>query len=135
MYSITSRIGSDSYTTNNINFNPTLIRSYQGLYRHNYVEEISYKSNTISKDTKILSSFYFWIQNFQLYYERHYQKLTDVFSNIGGYASGAFMIAKIINYFISKFVILIDTEELIFNIKKDNYKYENLMRKSTIINL
>jgi len=90
LYSITSRIDSDSYTTNNINFNPTLIRSYQGLYRHNYVEEISYsfhqnsKSNTISKDTKILSSFYFWIQNFQLYYERHYQKLTDVFSNIGG---------------------------------------------------
>ena len=31
LHSITDSISSDSYTVNNINFNPTVIRSYQGL--------------------------------------------------------------------------------------------------------
>lgn len=104
----------------------------------NYVEEISYsfhqnsKSNTLSEKTKILGSFYFWIQNSQQYYERHYQKLTDVFSSIGGSASAVFMIAKLINNFITKFIILLDTQELIFNIKNNNYKYEKIMKRPSL---
>ena len=138
LYSLTSGISSDSYSINNVNFVPTLIRSYQGLLTDNYVEEISYsfhqnsKSNTLSEKTKILGSFYFWIQNSQQYYERHYQKLTDVFSSIGGSASAVFMIAKLINNFITKFIILLDTQELIFNIKNNNYKYEKIMKRPSL---
>ena len=138
LYSITSGISSDSYSTNNVNFFPTLIRSYQGLLMNDYVEEISYsfhqnsKSNTLSENTKILGSFYFWIQNSQQYYERHYKKLTDVFSSIGGSASATFMIAKLINSFITKFIILLDTQELIFNIKKNNYKYKKIMKRPSL---
>ncbi len=138
LYSITSAIAPDSYSTNNINFNPTKIRSFQGLIRDNYVEEISYrfnqnsKSNTISENTKILGSFYFWIQNSQQYYERHYQKITDIFSTIGGTLSVVFMIAKIINYFITRFIILLDTQELIFNVKKSNYVYEKLIKRPSL---
>ena len=138
LYSITSGIGSDSYTTNNVNFNPTLIRSYGGLIGDEYIEESSYsfhqnsKSNTISKDRKILGSFFFWIQNSQQYYERHYQKIIDVFSNIGGYANAALMIAKLINFFINRFVILLDTQELIFNVKQNNYKYEKLIKRQSM---
>ena len=138
LYSITSGISSDSYSTNNVNFFPTLIRSYQGLLMNDYVEEISYsfhqnsKSNTLSENTKILGSFYFWIQNSQQYYERHYKKLTDVFSSIGGSASATFMIAKLINSFITRFIILLDTQELIFNIKKNNYKYKKIMKRPSL---
>ena len=138
LYSLTSGISSDSYSTNNVNFVPTLIRSYQGLLMNNFIDEISYsfhqnsKSNTLSEKTKILGSFYFWIQNSQQYYERHYQKLTDVFSSIGGSASAVFMIAKLINSFITKFIILLDTQELIFNIKKNNYKYEKIMKRPSL---
>jgi len=138
LYSITSGISSDSYSTNNVNFVPTLIRSYQGLLMNDYVEEISYsfhqnsKSNTLSENTKILGSFYFWIQNSKQYYERHYKKLTDVFSSIGGSASATFMIAKLINSFITKFIILLDTQELIFNIKKNNYKYKKIIKRPSL---
>jgi len=138
LYSITSGISSDSYSTKNVNFVPTLIKSYQGLLTDNYVEEISYsfhqnsKSNTLSEKTKILGSFYYWIQNSQQYYERHYKKLTDVFSSIGGSGSATFMVAKLINSFITEFIILLDTQELIFNIKKNNYKYKKMMKRPTL---
>ena len=92
----------------------------------------SRKYSTLSEKTKILGSLYFWIQNSQQYYERHYQKLTDVFSSIGGSASATFMIAKLINSFITKFIILLDTQELIFNIKKNNYKYKKIMKRPSL---
>ena len=109
LYSITDSIGTDSYTVNNINFNPTVIRSYQGLILNDYVEEHSYsfkensKSTTLSENNKILSCFYFWIQNSQLNYERHYQKLTEVFSNIGGIGSLIFIISNLINIIINRY--------------------------------
>ena len=133
-----SGISSDSYSTNNVNFVPTLIRSYQGLLRDNYFDEISYsfhqnsKSNTLSEKTKILGAFYYWIQNSQQYYERHYKKLTDVFSSIGGTTSAAFMTAKFINCVITRFIMLLDTQELIFNIKKNKYKYKKIMKRPTL---
>ena len=80
--------------------NPTVIKSFKGLLWDNYVEEISYSfhqnsiSNTISENKKILSSF-FLIQNSQQYYERHYQKITDVFSSMGCIGSAVFMIPTI----------------------------------------
>jgi hypothetical protein len=140
LYSITSGISTDSYSTNNVNFNPIIIRSYQGLIRDNYVEETSYsfhensKSTTSSENTIIIGSFFLWIQNSQLYYERHYQKITDVFSSIGGIGSAVFTVMQIINYFINNFIILLDTQDLILNVKNKNYIYEKLVKRPSIIN-
>ena len=68
LYSITKSIDSDSLFVNNINFNPTIIKSFEGLIWDNYVEEFSYrfkensKSTTMSENNKILSCFYFWMK-------------------------------------------------------------------------
>ena len=61
LYSITDSISSDSYTVNNINFNPTVIRSYQGLIFNDFEEQHSYsfkensKLTTMQENTKILT--------------------------------------------------------------------------------
>jgi len=64
--------------------------------------------------------------------QRYYKKLTDVFSSIGGSTSAAFMTAKFINCVITRFIMLLDTQELIFNIKKNNYKYKKIMKRPTL---
>ena len=140
LYSITDSIGTDSYTVNNINFNPTVIRSYQGLILNDYVEEHSYsfkensKSTTLSENNKILSCFYFWIQNSQLYYEKHYQKLTEVFSNVGGIGSLIFMVSNLINIIINRYITILDTHKLIFNFNKNDFIYKGLMKRTSIRN-
>ena len=111
LYSITDSISSDSYTVNNINFNPTVIRSYHGLIFNDFEEQHSYsfKENseltTMQENTKILTCFYFWIQNSQQYYERHYPNIALVFSNIGGTGSALFMISKLINIIFNRYFI------------------------------
>ena len=106
LYSITDSIDSDSLFVNNINFNPTVIRSYQGLIFNDFEEQHSYSFKENSKltimleDTKILTCFYFWIQNSQQYYERHYPNIALVFSNIGGTGSALFFDIKINKYYI-----------------------------------
>ena len=140
LYSITDSIDSDSLFVNNINFNPTIIKSFEGLIWDNYVEEFSYsfkensKSTTMSENNKILSCFYFWIENSQLYYERHYQKITEVFANIGGIGSLIFMVSKLINIIFNRYIIILDTHELIFNSNKKNYSHEILMRRKSLRN-
>ena len=72
----------------------------------------------MQENTKILTCFYFWIQNSQQYYERHYQNIALVFSNIGGTGSALFMISKLINIIFNRYIVLLDTYELIFNSNK-----------------
>lgn len=140
LYSITDSISSDSYTVNNINFNPTVIRSYQGLIFNDFEEQHSYsfKENseltTMQENTKILTCFYFWIQNSQQYYERHYPNIALVFSNIGGTGSALFMISKLINIIFNRYIVLLDTYELIFNSNKSNYSYDILMKRKSLRN-
>ena len=138
LYSITDSISSDSYSVNNINFNPTVLKSYQDLILDNYVEEHSYsfkensKTTTKSENTKILNCFFFWIQNSQQYYERHYQKISEVLSNIGGYGSAIFLISKLINIIVNRYIIILDTHELIFNSNKSDFSYEILMKRRSL---
>ena len=63
IYSITGGITQDSYSTNNLNFNPGLIVSYDDLFRDKAEEKITYlfhqnsKSTTILENTNIISCF------------------------------------------------------------------------------
>ena len=135
IYSITGGITQDSYSTNNLNFNPGLIISYDHLFRDKAEEKITYlfhqnsKSTTILENTNIISCFVIWIQNSQHYYQRRYQKLQNVLSNIGGIANLILIIAQCINYSIARFNMLTDTQDLLKSIiKKNDTIYENLIK-------
>ena len=69
------------------------------------------------------------MQNSQQYYERHYQKILEVLSDIGGIANLILIIVQSINYLIARYNMLIDTQELIMSIIKKNISiYENLIK-------
>ena len=139
LYSITTRLTYDSYVIHNLNFNPGLVKSYDNLFNGKSIERAVYffhensKTTTYLEDTNILSVFFIWMQNTQLYYERRYQKLQDALSDIGGYCNIIMVIARCINYLIARFNMLIDTQLLLTNIIKKNISvYENIVKNQGI---
>ena len=135
LYPITQGLTKDSYVTNNLNFNPGLIKTYDNLFSDKPVEKSTYffhensKTTTVLENTNIICSFYIWMQNSQQYYERRYQKLQDALSDIGGIANLILIIAQCINYLIARYNMLVDTQELLKNIiKKNTSIYENLIK-------
>ena len=159
-YSISNLFFQKSYTINNMNFNPALIKTHNGIILDNVVEEHSYiftQNEKVTMDeeieikdeegnpiydehdqktyisTGIVSSYYFWLQNRLQLYERNYKRLQDLLSNIGGLSRTFFLIANIINSFISNYITLLDTEELILSIDNTNYYHEKINNQKSII--
>jgi len=135
IYEISNAISEDAFIVNNLNFNPGLIRSLDNIFFEQTKEKISYffhensKTATTMEDTDILCSFFIWMQNRQQFYERRYKKIQDMLSEIGGFANLIMVIARCINYLIARFIMLIDTQELISNIIKKNISvYEKLIK-------
>jgi hypothetical protein len=100
--------------------NPTLIKTYNGLVFDKSEEELSYSFerndayNFQNKDTEIYMAYYFWLKNRINYYERSYKRIQDVISSIGGIYQVAVVIASIINRLYNKYIVLCDTEMLLF---------------------
>ena len=133
-------INTENYPENNLNFNPVLLKTHNGLVLDHIEEEeayiyerndvLTYKSNGID----IYTVYYFWLNNNQKYYERTYKRIQDVISNIGGINQAITIIAIIINKLYNNYIILCDTENLLFstlNLEKYIYKKDsNKLRSS-----
>ena len=131
----------DHYIINNLNFNPGLIINYDNIFYDAKEEQTTYffeqNSQSISFDegTKYLGGFFIWLQNSQQYFERHYYKIYNVLSEIGGYANMIIIIAEYINYIIARFNMLSDTNDLLSNIVLNNKSiYNNNIITSKSIN-
>ena len=139
-YSIGNLFYPKTYSLNNMNFNPALIKTHNGFFFDNIIEEKSYlfsqnKKVTMDEEIEIkdkegkpiydengekkyksigiVGSYYFWMQNRLQYYERNYNKVQDILSEIGGLSRTVFIIATIINSIFSNYITLLDTEEFI----------------------
>ena len=66
------------------------------------------------------------------YYERNYKRLQDIFSDIGGISSIVLVMAEIINSLVSGYIVLYDTEDLIFSTEDKNNFNNSLKRTPTI---
>ena len=55
------------------------------------------------------------MQNTLQYYERHYDRIQDILSNIGGISSIVLTFVCILNLLIHNFIVILDTEELALN--------------------
>ena len=134
-------VETDHYIINNLNFNPGLIVNYDNIFYDVKQEQTTYffeqNSQSISFDegTKYLGGFFIWLQNSQQYFERHYYKIYNVLSEIGGYANMIIIIAEYINYIIARFNMLSDTNDLLSNIVLNNKSiYNNNIITSKSIN-
>jgi hypothetical protein len=119
---------SSTLTLNNLNFNPNIIRTYNGIFFENLVQEKSYSFTQNEKMTVVrqgkktgVAAFYFWMQNNMIYNERYYKKFQDLLSNIGGLGSFILLIGFIINSFFNPYIIILDTQDLIFKIDDKNF--------------
>ena len=134
--SITSGLTiSTTISLNNLNFNPSLIRTHNGLIMDNLVQEKSHsfiqsEKVTVNKQGKsAVSAFYFWMQNNMIYNERYYKRFQDLLSNIGGLGSFILLIGLSINKLFSYYVILLDTQDLIFSKEELNFVKDKLFKK------
>ena len=147
IYALTSGLyTTGSISLNNLNFNPSITITHKGIFFDEIVDIKSYvysqneKMTLDSNGTDIVAAFYFWMQNIMIYNERSYKTIEDLLSDIGGFENIVLFIAFIINSFVKKFIILLDTEELVLNIDKINYNNNNsnilnsniLIRRPTI---
>ena len=136
LYSVTCGFLEESYITNNLNFNPGLIKSYDNLFSDYSSEQITYffsensRLTTLLEQKSFLTAFFISFDNCQIYYERHYQKIFDVFSKIGGLSSLILIIAEWLNYIVFRFNVLLDTKNLLTNIIKKNESIYNVFAPS-----
>ena len=71
-----------------------------------------------------ISKYYHIIQNNVQIYERRYNSLMDIFSEIGGVVQFIFYLFYWINYAYNKFIIAYDTYSLFFSMKDEHSKIE-----------
>lgn len=118
-YKITNGLFSETFSTNHLNFNPSIIKTHNGLMFDNIEENTAYvfeqneKITQETKDTGIYCAFYFWMQNRLQLYERSYKRLQDIIASAGGATKLITLIASILNYIYNRFVVLLDIEETI----------------------
>ena len=149
IYEITSTMTNGIYIINHLNFNPASMVTHNGFFFDSTIEEHSYfftqnEKHTIDQSVLeegqttngCLIAIYLWMQNSLQYYERTYDRIQDLLSDIGGISSILMTIAYYINLFVNHYIILLNTEELIINThnvnfvdKKNNRKKPAFMKK------
>ena len=160
LYSVSNMLYPNYFTVNNMNFNPAITKTHNGIFFDNIVQQLSYffslnekvtmdeemevqdeegnpsydeNGNKITKSTGIVSSYYFWMQNRLQYYETNYKRLQDIMSDIGGLSRVVLIIAIFVNSLISNYIILLDVEELSLSINQKEKENNNRI-KSNIYN-
>ena len=124
-------INFENYPINNLNFDPVLLKTHNGLVLDHIEEEKTYiyERNDVltyqSNGNDIYTVYYFWLSNNQKYYERTYKRIQDLISNIGGINQAITIIAIIINKLYNNYIIICDTENLLFStVDLEKYIYK-----------
>ena len=137
-YEVTSSMSTENFVIQHLNFNPATMLTHNGYFFDNQVEERSYffiqnEKQTDTEDINgCVSGIYFWMQNTLQYYERTYDRIQDILSDIGGISSIVLTIAGILNLLIHNFIVILDTEDFALNTEQENYDSKELSRRPTI---
>ena len=87
--SVTDINSANTLSLNNLNFNPTIIKTYDGIIFEEITEDRGYaftQTERIVMDsggTNIALAYYFFMENTVSYNERHYKSFLDLFSELG----------------------------------------------------
>ena len=118
-YIIENKIEKEIYAINYLNFNPTLLRTNEGIVTYKVKEEISYSFNRNelyslnNNNNGYYMVYYFWLINRLNYCERTYNRLQDLISEIGGTYEVIISVFIVINKIFNYYAILCDTEKLL----------------------
>ena len=143
----------DSYVTNNLNLNPTLLKTNYGIVFDSSRREYSYvfdeslrtindqtfeindeNGNVIKKSFGFIGIFNFYMQNNLQHYERTYQKFQDLLSKIGGFGKSIFLVMSTLNLLVAKFIVVLDIQDFLLSIDKSKYNGTNIHNSAIDIN-
>ena len=136
-YPINSNIGIGlTYADNYIHFSPVRLTTSEGLILNTkkYYNAINFDQNrkgegkNLDNSSIILVKYHHLLQNNVHIYERRYNNLFDIFSQIGGVVQMIFYMFYGINYLYNSYIVLYDTNHIFFNIEKGGSKI-NINRK------
>ena len=118
-YRIENTLDKDNYSINHLNFNPATIITHNGFFFDRIQDELSYMYERndvmikLNKNNNIFMGYSLWMNNRMNYFERTYRRIQDVLSEVGGVAQTITAIVIVINNFINKYIIILDTESLL----------------------
>ena len=130
-YPVNSNLGKGiTYVDNYIHFSPIKLYSNEGLLinRKKLLNSLSFDQNrkgeakNSENSAVILVKYHHLLQNNVHIYERSYNNLFDIFSQIGGVVQMLFYIFYGINYLYNRYIILNDTNDIFFKIEKGGNK-------------
>ena len=127
---ITTAIGNDqNYIESYIHYSPLKIKTSEGSLFGGSYENTSFcfdynRKGTVenAKNLITLTKYYHLMQNNVQVYERRYNNIFDLLSEIGGVFQSLFYLFFWINYIYNKYIISFDTNSLFFAVKDNNEK-------------
>jgi hypothetical protein len=136
-YRIENKIEKNVYTTNHLNFNPSLLVTHNGVVFDRAEEKMSYVYDRndafVGQEAEnIFMEYYLWLNNRMQFFERTYKRLQDVFSDIGGISKFITFVAIFINQFYNNYIIFYDTKVLLTTSLNTNKQNENENNKHRI---
>ena len=126
LYTIASGTGKGiTYVENYLHFSPLKVITNEGILFKDYKTKntVCFDQNRKGEaenpiNSSILVKYFYVIQNNIQIYEREYNNILTIFSNIGGVLDLIYIIFYGINFLYNKYIILVDTNSLFFRIKK-----------------
>ena len=116
-FKVENNIHKEGYSINNLNINPVLVRTHNGLVFDNIEEEISYTFDRDdiqeSANGNLIMCYIFFLKNTVEYYERTYKRIQEVISSIGGINQFITLFAVYLNLIYNKYIVLDDTRILL----------------------
>ena len=115
---ISSGTITNSFNSNQLNFNPLIVKTDHGVLFSSYKEIKSHifdqnvKSRMDAGNTGIIAAYNFWIQNNVQIYSRSYKKVQDTCANIGGVSKMILIICDVVNYVFRELTFVLDTMKL-----------------------
>ena len=144
IFRIESLFSTTQYSDNELNFNPSLLKTHNGFFFDKTKEDISYsfdRNDVYIGDRErlnIFAAYTFFLRNIMNYYERNYKRVQDIISNIGGIYKFITIVAVYINSLYSNFIVLSDTIILLHSsiyVEKNKIEIKKDTRKSNIYRL
>ena len=117
-YRVENKLDKDNFSINHLNFNPSLIQTHDGIILDKIKQEFSYTfySNddfVYNYYNDVYIVYYLWLNNRINNYERTYNRLQDIISNIGGTYEVIMTLFIFLNKIFNNYASLKDTEELL----------------------
>jgi hypothetical protein len=139
-YRIENPFFKDQYSANDINIDPAIIKTNDGLVLEHTHEEVSYmfERNDVytgsNEGQNVYMVYAFFLKNMVEYYQRTYKRVQEIISNIGGINQAITIIAVFLNDFYNSFIVLYDTEKLLYSsihIEKNIHKKKSAQYQSS----